>query len=363
MASVVPLPTGRMPENPEVWAGSEVAPVTELHPRENGGVFLPPVLPSYDTVVDTSYRKTLKTTRHAGIGTTWVEEWRMDDGTRYQILIGEPDKPGIDIPVIKDTALGTQVEGFNEDVARLLMKLHFPVIVKGPEIGSSIPLSHSAHNTHQVMDRAEEIGFFRPKVAAVEGYSRGAMIGFGTNSYAPENGRHIIYSNLTDPCVEHEIKVSREQLEDLREHGPTEVFTAALQLGNLVLHPIRAWHYRKTVDLSIDGALQFYRTALPVFSGEAGRLCNAMPQDTRATVGFFQNSIGNNESEYVEVLETYYPNIVIKRTHGGHLTGIDEQILANVATRFSGLGTQLREGVEPADIDYSLVHQQKPKAA
>ncbi len=329
-------------------------PGTE-HPQ-NEGVSLS--LPTYDTQVDPSYRKDLGTTRHHRIGTTWLEEWRMDDGTRYHVMIGEPEKNGIDIVVAKDTALGTQVEGFNEDVGRLLMKLGFPFVIKGPEIGTSIPLSHSAHNTHQVLDRAEEIGFFRSKVAAIEGYSRGAMIGFGTIALAEENKRRIIYSNLTDPCVEHEIAIDCEQLDDLVEHGPTEVATFMMQMGNLALHPIKAWHYRKTVDLSIAGALQFYRTAKPVFSGEAGPLSRQMPLDTQATVGFFQNSIANNEAEYIPILSRY-PNIVIKHPRGGHLGGVDEQILDNISKPFSGLSIQLRSGVELDDIDYGMVHQLK----
>jgi hypothetical protein len=340
---------------------------TTMHPHPEG-VFLDAPdnlhdlpLPSYDTEVDTSYRKSIRTNRDYGYGTTWHEEWQMSDGIRYDVLITEPEQRKTDIVVAKDTAWGTQVQGFNAHLAREMMRLGYPMVIKGPEKGGSIPLSHSAYNTHRVLDETEKIGLHESKVAAIEGYSRGAMIGFGTGAYADQHGRKIVYSNLTDPCLAHPIEFTARQLGETLSNmkdAPIEVLASAVQLGRLVLNPAKLFHYRETINLSVEGARQFYQTGKPLFTGEAGFLARHFPEDSQATICFFRNSLANHQAEFVDILK-HHEGVEIKRPRGGHITGMDKRILGNIITRFSGLIRQLDAGVHHREIDYSLVH--KPK--
>lgn len=337
---------------------------SQKHPQ-NEGVFaleeplrvLP--LPAFDTEVDMSYRKKLKTERYFGLGTVWLEEWQMSDGVRNQILMAEPRKRRTDIAVAKNTAWGTQVRGFNEDLARMFMQLGQPVVIIGPETGGSIPQSHSAHNTHKILDITEKLGLHEEKIAVVEGYSRGAMIGFGTLAYAARHKRKIIYANLTDPCMAHGIELNSRQLMETLDNfkdAPAELLTTAVQVGRLILNPVKLFHYKDSVDFSVAGFRQFYRTGRPLFTGEAGFLARHVPPDAQATVCFFRRSLANHQAEFIDILKEH-DGIEIKRTGFGHTTGMDKRILGNIITRFSGLVDQLGAGVKPADIDYGLVHK------
>lgn len=320
-------------------------------PRENEG-FSIPALPSYDTELDDGYRKHIETVVHEGLGTTWIEEWRMDDGTTFDVSINEPRFHSGDIVVVKDTAWGTQVRGFNEDIARTFMSLGLKLVIKGPEKNSDIPLSHSAHNTHKVLDRVEQLGFHEKGYAMVDGYSRGSMIGFGTIAYAEQNHRKIIFANLMDPCVARSLdELNADDFFDIAKHAPAEILTAGYQLGKLALNPIKAWHYRRTSDLSAAGLAQFIRTGKAVFSGEAGVLAASMPEDTIARVIFYLNSCANDVGTYEQILDRF-PGVEIRHTGRGHLSGMDERGLGNMALAFSGIATQLRDGVKPDELNF-----------
>jgi hypothetical protein len=316
--------------------------------------------PDYDTEVaerhDTNVRY-----MHPGAGSTWVEEWEMSDGTRYDILIGKSARNQTGMLVVKDTAWTTQVQGFNHDIAMMLMREGFDVVIKGPEKGSSIELAHSAHNTHQVLNTIEEIGINDTRQVVVEGYSRGSMIGFGTVGRASLYDRKVIYANLTDACVARPIEFKVSELEETLKGVPAELLTVATELGMLALHPEKLWHYRKTFDASADGMRQIHRTGKPLFTGEAGILAGQLPQDTEATTAFFKNSFANHRELYRRIIKgedgTLRPGVEVKLAMGGHGRGIGERILGNICLRFCRLGEQLRDGVAPEDIDFTQVHR------
>ncbi len=350
---------GMPPQTPEVEAQ-----VFELSTNEHPlaeGVFsdapsdlslLP--LPIYDTEVDSSYRISLEPTIHENCGTTWLEEWQMSDGIRHDVLIGESDNP-IGLTVVKNTSLGTQPGGFNTDVARMLMTLGLDVLIIGGEKGGSIPLSHSAYNTHQILDEAEDIGILDSEVIAQEQYSRGSNIGFGVAAYADQFDRIVIYSNFTDPRVAEKLELSPEELLDyLKNLGP-EALTLVLQLGKLMLNPIKAWHYRKTVDLSVDGARQFRDTLTPILDGGGGFLARHFPLDSPATVAFFGRKLARDQESYKQILEDH-PLVKFRQLGRGHVTGIDKRVISGIERRFLGLTLQLRDGVTIDEIDYAQIH-------
>lgn len=329
-----------------------------MRPRENGGVLIPN-LPSYNTELDDSYRKHVDTIVHEGLGTTWIEEWRMDDGTTFDVSINEPLSHAGDVVVVKDTAWGTQVRGFNEDTARIFMSLGLKLVIKGPEKNAAIPLSHSAHNTHKVLDRIETIGFHEKGYALVDGYSRGAMIGFGTVAYAQDNDREIIFANLVDPCIPRPLtELGSDDLIEVAKHAPAELLTAGWQLGKLALNPLKAWHYRRTPNISVAGAKEFINTGKAVFSGEAGSMAANMPDDARAVVVFYLNSCANEVKIYQDLLAGK-PDVDIKLTGRGHLSGMDKRGLGSMALGFSGIARQLKDGVHPTELVLSKTGRPK----
>jgi hypothetical protein len=283
-----------------------------------------------------------------------------EPGTKYRIMRCEADQPVSDIWVVKDTAWSTQVEGANVDVARKLMKLGFNVLIKGPEIGSSLPLSESAYNTHQILNAMEGLGYMDASSIAVEGYSRGSMIAFGTNAYAKQFGRKVLYSNLTDPCVAQPIQ---PDIETAKKAATLGLDIAMLEVA--VLRSLtdlrRGRHLLKTIDPTPKGFLQFLRTGAPLMNGEAGKMATHTPQDMQATIAFFRRCRVNDAKTYEQILANR-PGVRFVRPEGGHGGGLDKRIIGNVAVRFGRLAEQLEDGRNPAELDYSYITYGKKAA-
>ncbi|MDB5169210.1 MAG: hypothetical protein JWO41_566 [Candidatus Saccharibacteria bacterium] len=333
---------------------AETFPQSTSHPSptEKGVLYSDYILPDYDGNVDASSVVNLPVQPQGEYGIAYPQLLSMDDDTNtsYKVVRFEAANPRSDVWVVKDTAWGTQPEGLNTDVARKLMSMGFNVIIKGPEIGSSLPLSQSAFNTHKVLDYFSSLGYLSAKQIAVEGYSRGSMLAFGTNAYAEDFGRNVIYSNLTDPCNALPI---RSDLETIKKgiRLPLDLGLLALAVGHTLTSPGRGKHLSKTADLSREGGKQFIRTGRPLMSGEAGMMAARTPLDMHATIAFFRLCGVNDAKTYRQILGDR-PNVRFVRPDGGHGAGIDTKIIGNIALRFGRLADQLSEGRSAAELDY-----------
>lgn len=352
---------------PPAVSSAEQAParLRVIHPsRAEEGFFYPDnefypdyELPQYDSAVDTKNIKQLKEPEHhQGYGTVHLEEWPMLDeaGTRYQVGRCLAENPISNVWVVKDTAWSTQVEGANMDIALELMKLGFNVLVKGPEIGSSLPLSQSAYHTHLMLDALQErYNDVDTSVVALEDYSRGAMIAFGINAYAKQFERKVIYSNLTDPCVGRPIQ---RDLETLKKAVtlPVDIGLLELDVALSLADPRRIKHLLKTIDPTPKGLLQFVRTGAPLMNGEAGMMAARAPHDMQGTIAFFRRCRVNDAKLYEQILADH-PGVRFVRPEGGHGGGLERRIMGNIAIRFSRLAEQLAEGRTPDTLDYRRI--------
>jgi hypothetical protein len=326
-------------------------------PDEKGFFYPDYVLPDYDSAVDTANITPLgEPVHHRGYGTVYLEEWPMLDeaGTRYQVARCIADKPVSKMWVAKETAWSTQVEGINIDVARKLMKLGLHVLVKGPEIDSSLPLSHSAYNTHLILDALQELHEdVDTSSVALEGYSRGSMIAFGTNAYAKHFGRRILYSNLTDPCVARPIQLDLETVKKAVTL-PVDIALLEFDVARSLASPRRGKHLLKTIKPTPKGLLQFVRTGGPLMNGEAGMMAAHTPHDMQATIAFFRRCRVNDANLYEQILADRR-GVRFVRPEGGHGGGLDRRIIGNISVRFSRLAEQLAEGRDAEELDYHYI--------
>ncbi len=278
-----------------------------------------------------------------------------EDQTAYNLLLCRAENYRTKTWVVKDTAWTTQPEGLNTDVARKLMGLGFNVLIKGPEIGSSLAQSESAYNTHVILDHLTSAGNIeQSETIAVEGYSRGSMIGFGTNAYASLFDREVIYSNLTDPCVAIPIGLNEATLKKA-VHLPFDLALFGFDVAQILKRPNRALHLVDTVDISLAGLAQFVRTGRPLMNGEAGALAASTPQEMKATIAFFR-SCGVNDFKIFRQILAGREGVEFKRPPGGHGRGVDTRIIGNIGLRFGRLGDQLEEGRTPSELDYQRIH-------
>ena len=350
------------PNGPDGRPGAEAIQHSEtMHaqqrPSTPEGVF---VLPEYESSVDPDYRKLID--QGEGEGFRWyIEERTTDDGIRFDVGYFEPDEPITDIAWAVDTSWTTQVAGLNSHTASKIARAGMKAIVKGPEKNVSIPLSHSAFLTHALLDATDEEGFSRPKVIAHKGFSRGAMIGFGVNAYAPIFGRQLIYSERDDPCVAHHIlELTRDEIVDYLGYVPEELFTVGRQLGSILLDPRRLKHYVQTVDLSPNGLIQVVRTGRPLFGGEAGLMAELVPDDAQMHVTFQRGMPANHREDYKRRLAGR-DGVVIKEYRGTHVQHISRKHAGRFTTRLSGLVVQLGDEVPVDELDFTQVHL--PQAA
>lgn len=332
--------------------------------RNYRNLYLDYELPDYKHAADVESVKVISEQNHGDIGVIFKERWIMEDEdrTEYNVLRCQSYLNKTDVWAVKDLAWYTQLEGLNTDVARKIMRLGMNAIVKGPELYNAIRLSESAHNTHSILDGYEKLGYMDASHIAVEGYSRGSMIGFGTNAYADKFNRKVIYSNFTDPCMALGINLDTETLRKAISlpHGIALLGAAALQ--GIISNPIRGRHLLKTVDVSLAGVAQFARTGRYLLNGEAGRMASKTPMDMKATIAFFRNSEANDEKIFRQLLEGRN-NVRFVQPEGGHGGGIDSRIIGNVAVRMGRLVDQLEEGRSPDEIDYNkILYGNRPKA-
>ncbi len=335
---------------PEAMKGT---PHGNPSPLERGSLYESYVLPSYSSSVNEASIVDLPPIPQDEYGTAYPQMMRMDDDaeTGYKVVRFQASKPRTDVWVVKDTAWGTQPEGLNTDVARKLMSMGFNVLIKGPEIGSSIPLSQSAYHTHKVLDLMARRGDIQADSIAVEGYSRGSMIGFGTNAYAEQFGRNVLYSNLTDPC--NAIAVRADAATVKKAIGlPKDMALLGYSVVHSLLAPKRGKQLAHTSDISLEGAVQFIRTGKPLMNGEAGKMAARTPGDMHATIAFFRRSGINDANIYRQILGDSHPNVRFVRPEGGHGGGIDTRIIGNIALRFGRIADQLQEGRTKEELDY-----------
>ncbi len=325
-------------------------------PEEKGFFYSNYVLPGYDSTVDESAIAPIGKPKELGTGTAYLESWPMEDeaSTCYKVMRCLADAPADSgLWVVKDTAWSMQPEGVNEDIAEKLMGLGFNVMVKGPEIGSSVPQSQSAFNTHTILDVMSQRGDLDASRILVEGYSRGSMIGFGTNAYAQTFDRKVLYSNLTDPCVAVGIGLNNETAEKAVTL-PMDLALLGIAVAKGLINPKRTGAFLRTVDLSYEGAKQFVRTGKPLMNGEAGQLAARTPLDMQATIAFFRHSRTNDENIFRQILADR-PGVRFVTPEGGHGGALDLRIIGNIAVRFGRISEQLAEGRSPEELDYRYI--------
>ncbi len=316
-------------------------------------------LPIYDIGVRGNIPDTLKS-GSGSFGSWSMETWEMDDNTRYEVCRIEPTHRRTNVALTMGTPWGTQVEGLNMHTGIDAARDGLPVIIVGPEMNASIPISQSAHNQLQIINRIEDTGFSEPKVSIFKGFSREAMIMFGLFAYSPEDERRVLYGEAIDPCLAVPL---REVIRDLNPHGIVEALEYGAQetIGSLQLvasilrDPRRRRFYTRTIDVSARGLMQLIRTGKPLFNGEAGELALHVPTDAHMNIGFLVTSMANQKDKFQQRLVDH-PNITYSDYEGCHTHGARRRIMQDTSRRLSGLTLQLSLGVPYDEIDYTLIN-------
>lgn len=256
-----------------------------------------------------------------------------ENGYPYSAIIGVPDSPSSNVPVIGTSAWTTSTEGHNEHTIRNFMKAGNYVFFVGaegsyhprtkPNPKGPITLADSASATlnfsKQVGRVLKEQGHpidLQKRIAI--GESRGGMVGMGLIALAEEFDQEIIMADFAAPCLPRRLEKSdtlkfAEQI--AREPGEIIRLAGKLTLARLV-------HYPETIDPSPYSLKHQFAIGFALFSGEAGPLAKNIPENSVIHITVFNNDIASMRKEWEEIFQNH-PNVRITPLPGSHMTIAD----------------------------------------
>lgn len=294
----------------------------------------------WDEYADPKIVPGVGTLRRIGIETT--------QGYTYDTLVGIPEKPECNIPVIGTTAWTTSLRGHNERIVRNLVRAGNYVIYVGaegsyvtsdpPTPKSPISLANSAsavlnfsyHMVNHETDGLRKAGHdIDPELRFVLGESRGGMVAEGLDALAGEFAQDILFSEEVAPCLPERLK-SVADLYKLCEQIAKEPREMYRLVGTLTLSRLR--HYPYTIDIRADCLRHQAIIGGALFSGEAGALARNHPGGTLKHLTVFDNDFASKKAAWEEIYAGD-PQVRITPLPGGHLTIGDLETLRMVLAR------------------------------
>lgn len=324
----------------------DIMDLASKHPQLHEGVSVlePPIAaPEYDTGVETVETQWLPKI-HSRYGKFLMQSLTMDDGTRYEKVIGLPDEPLPNAVALYTTAWFTDHRaGYNIETAIDAMKHGFTPVIQSSELNASIPMSHSAHNMHQSFGVDPQLDSYHPDEAIIVlfGDSQAAGIGFGFAAEAAKHKRNVVDGLLVDPPGAEPIS-ARELLQrpsDLLVEG----YSLARQLGRLNKNQLP--HYVKTVRPSVRFLMRQILMRPRLFDGEAGQLGRRVPSDQPLDLILFSASVANHAEEWREIFADTQVNI--EEREGSHMSIARPDTRAAKIDKLETVAHQLKDGQAP----------------
>lgn len=305
----------------------QLAPVHILPPDR-----LNHLVPEFDSYV--AERKTYKGKKLTP-GYVSFEMMRMDDGTPYEVVIGQPKNQKSDVVVALTTPWLTSVLGHNMHTMLKVMETGYPTVMVGPEGGyrdrdpkiswrdkwrqaGRITLARSAHNMHEILDEIDETNYgfdHQAKKAIIIGESRGAMVAMGVEAMADRHERAIPYADVTAACFARPFSI----LEAMKyvKQGGKEGVALWRQLGELSAGALL--NYPSTVNLSRNYLRTIPKTFTALISGQAGDLAKAIPLDRKMHIEAFNGDKGGQGQTWQEIF-AHHPGVQVEHLDGVHLS-------------------------------------------
>lgn len=319
----------------------------------------------WDEYADPKYIPGVGTLRRIGIQTA--------QGYTYDTLVGIPETPECNIPVIGTTAWTTSLRGHNERIVRNFTRAGNYVIYVGaegsyaadkpPAPTSPISLANSAaavlnFSYHIVDDLRKHSHNIDPGLRFVLGESRGGMVAEGIDALADDFAQDVLFSEEVAPCLPEKLK-SLADLYRLCEQiakEPREMYRLA---GTLTLSRLR--HYPCTIDTRADSLRHQAIIGGALFSGEAGALARKHSEDTLKHLTVFENDFASKRAVWESI---YGENGQVRITPlpGGHMTIADLDTLRMVLARNKAAQRCVNDGVAltPRNV-FDRAHQLVPQ--
>ncbi len=312
---------GFSPPSPQQMAG-ELATVTEIYPRENGGSFLPTESGLYLPVPGLLEQKEA---REIPGGDLYIAAYHSERAS-HPVGVYVPRGYDIEKPlptVLMTTPLGTGPKGHNQFVAEEMMHRGFAVVLKAaprykrPTL-HAVNLTEDANEMFGVLNSVEMAGIIGvTNEIFLYGESQAAMKALGALAIANEYGRDAIDALVVAACFLRKANLKR----------PDQLIGRSIDMvkGGL--------RYAKSVDREELQAMRgtfdikdahHHLIVLPVLmSGEAGTFLPHIPRLQNFTKELYGQD-GHSHPLQVEAdLKSRFPNVKTRILHEyGHPDGI-----------------------------------------
>ncbi len=259
------------------------------------------------------HRKKLKE-----IGSSTCRRVYMEDGKQYDVTSYEPLKRVSDISVTMTTPWLTEPKGFNDHMARSLVKRGFPVdLVSAERNVELLPNIHaSARNQLMIAGYTADQQTRDPHKLIVMGVSRAAMIGFSVTAQARDLNRDIIYGDYIVPCYPEPPTTSR-QLAKLA----LLPFSESGTVRHIVKFPSSAFrHYPSTFSVGPKKWINHLALIPNLLSGAAGDAAKLIDQHAQGTVLAFKGDLMSQGENWQEIFADHPHMKVILEDGGSHLS-------------------------------------------
>ena len=236
------------------------------------------------------------------MGVTLTDSVRLNTGLTYKRRLYTPADPRYETPVTMDTPWGTDLDGIDDDVARLLMAAGVTVAsIEAPTVQLAdvshltglVSLADDARAHHAILnDYQERYGVSTRRIINY-GFSRGAMVGLAVTSTAVDYERQVDYFEYVDPTVEHQLSDTDRQPSDVLNYLGHEAM--ALLFSGLTEHGAsRVAH----ALWSSRHLLQHAAVGFSIFRGDTGDFARQVPPSATGHITFFDHSRWNHAADY-----------------------------------------------------------------
>lgn len=299
-----------------IMGATHLAAPTDIieHPLLKEGVFLSESLQDNDIdSVHISQKKHIK-----NLGSIVKRVVTMQDGKCYDVMSYEPLERVSDIAVTMTTPWLTEPKGFNDHMARSVVKRGLPVDLVSAERNLEIfPNIHaSARNQLMIANHTAEYEERDPKQLVVMGVSRAAMIGFSVTAQATDFDRFIVYGDYIVPCYPEPPTTSR-QLAKLA----LLPFSESSTVRHIIKFPSSAFrHYPSTFSIGTKKWINHLALIPNLLSGAAGEAAHAIDKQSRGTVLAFKGDLMSQGENWQEIFADHPHMNVMLEDGGSHLS-------------------------------------------
>ncbi|MDB5169640.1 MAG: hypothetical protein JWN82_36 [Candidatus Saccharibacteria bacterium] len=219
-------------------------------------------------------------------------------------------------------------------------------------VGDNDMLAYDSYAHHVILDDIDELEVAAPKEIIETGDSKAAITNFAVQAYAPRFRREVVYSDITDPCLEHGVRPRMLRPKELKEvmhyfgvKEPKNLVAATAEYSNA-----EKLRMARTVSLWPGFLIHQVATGFALFAGKGGGFVDHIPNSSRTAVGFFNGSPYNHGQDWERRLAPF-TGVYTYWQDGTHLSILERNVQGGTIDRVDLTQELLKTVLTPDELD------------